>query len=150
MDPNDLVENNSLKGSLLKKTTVELKTKPNESLANYSNRPHLICVESSGWDKIQKLEIQVEDCDNCKSELIFDPTEKVKQHPKTDTMPTSATSDVLKPLNNNDVLVAIGLDVFKTSNLVKNRPIIFSDAVEMIQFIVELNRRITKFQRYYF
>jgi hypothetical protein len=160
--PNDLVETldqkldfDALKVSLVKKTTVELKTKPNESFENYSKRPNLICVESRGWNQIQKLEIQVEDCDTCKSELVFDPNEKVKQHKSepifyTTESPSLAPSDTLKPLDNNDVLIAIGFDAFKTSNIVKSRPIAFSDAIEMIQFIVELNRRITKFQRYDF
>jgi hypothetical protein len=105
-------------------------------------------VESEGWDKVQKLAIQVDDCDDGKSELIFDPTEKVKENHKVDTIPASVLSLSSKPIINNDSLVAIGSDIFKSSNIIKTKPIAFSDAIEMIQFILELNRRISIFQRY--
>lgn len=106
----------------------------------------MIRVETDGWDKIKKLEIQVDDFKDCVSELIFDPTERAQQHPKLDLTPMPL-SETLKSLGDDMLLMAIGHDIFKTSNITKTRPINFSDVIQMIQFIVEINRRISIFQR---
>ena len=107
---------------------------------------NLICVETSGWDHAQTLNLKLQDFKDYNSELIFDPDEKI--HHKLDMTSRSMPQQTVEPYQaDENLLIARGHDIFKFSREKIEKPIDFSDGIEMIQFIVELNRRISIFQR---
>ena len=101
----------------------------------------LISIKSDGWDDSEILEVEVDQEKDYKLDNFSHYPEKSLEL-ENHNFPKLFSVD----LDETNGMIAIGFDIFKNGKDAKPT-VEFSEAVEMIRFIIELERRVTIIQR---